>query len=519
MGPADDHGPVFHLAAHGQIRPVSLRIAHVPCPDHGRKRPRLLAIAAVWLWSASAVHADRYHLPNLGEASSVVLSRSQERILGAQFMREARQQLPIIHDPELETYLQSFGEHLVHASDEPKARFTFFLIHNRVINAFSVPGAYVGVDSGLVLTTRNEDELAAVLSHEIAHVTQHHIARLLAEQQRLSLPSMGAMLAGILLAAAQPMAGIAMLTTTSAALAQNQLDYSRRFEAEADRVGQATLVRAGFNPRAMPDFFERLERWAHLNDAGALPPFLQTHPVTAERIAQSRDRAAAYPDTAMKDGLHFELMRARLRVMTARSARAVAARYRRALLHASQPRRQAYEYGLALADLRRGQLAQATERTQALRHAHPARLAYALLRAEIDEAAGHYSAAAIRYHHALVRHPGSIAAEEHYAMVLLQSGNGGDARTTLQHLTHAHPDHAYWFRLLARANTETGHPLAAHQALARYYDLDDQPEAAIEQLHLAATLAGQRHDSYTLALLSARIAHIRRRVKDTPKLP
>ncbi|HET9121970.1 MAG TPA: M48 family metalloprotease, partial [Acidiferrobacteraceae bacterium] len=301
----------------------------------------------------------------------------------------------------------------MHASDEPKASFKFFLIRSRVINAFSVPGAYVGVNSGLILTARNEDELAAVLAHEIAHVTQHHIARLLAAQQRLSLPSMGAMLAGIVLAAAQPMAGLAMLTTTSAAVAQNQLDYSRRFEAEADRVGQATLVRAGFNPRAMPDFFERLERWSHLNDAGALPPFLQTHPVTAERIAQSRDRAAAYPNTPMKDGLRFELMRARLRVETARNVHGVATRYRRALPHATGVHQQADAYGLALAELRLGHLRRARRDAQALITAHPARLGYALLLAETDEAAGKYQDAARRYHRAMMRHPGSVAAEEH----------------------------------------------------------------------------------------------------------
>lgn len=484
-----------------------------------RRTGGAVLLAGALLGGTTAASASRLNLPDLGEASTVVLSRAQERELGAEFMRQARHTLPILRDPELASYIQNFGERLVRASDEPTAPFHFFIIRSGVINAFSVPGAYVGINSGLILDARTEDELAAVLSHEIAHVTQHHIARMLAQQQRLSLPAMGAMLAGILLAAAQPMAGEAALTGTQAALTQAQIDYTRSFEAEADRVGMHTLVRAGFNPRAMPRFFERLERWSELNDAGAPPPFLQDHPVTSERISQSLDRAERYPDPPMKDGLEFELMRARIAVDTADRPEDELDYYRAALARHHYRYREAAAYGEALALLRLERFPDAAALTAHLIAAHPGVEPFQILQAEIAAAAGHYDQALTDYQQALTRFPHSGPLLELYAGLLLDMHQAGRAIPVLQGLLARHAHEARLYRLMARAMADTGNTLAFHQNLANYYDLDDQTQAAMEQLRLAADAARAQHDDYTLARVTARLAEIKQRLQELPALP
>ncbi|MHB8565321.1 MAG: M48 family metalloprotease [Acidiferrobacteraceae bacterium] len=479
-------------------------------------RQTVMALGVLFLGTAAA---NTLNLPDLGDPARAVVSHRQERELGAAFMRHARRTLPIVHDPEMDSYIQQFGDRLVRASADPKGYFHFFIIRSPIINAFSVPGAYVGINSALILDTRNEDELAAVLSHEIAHVTQHHIARMLARQKRLSLPAMGAMLTGILLSAAQPNAGGAVLTTTSAAVAQNQLDYSRRYEEEADRVGIETLARAGFNPRAMPDFFEQLQNWSRLNDAGAPPPFLQTHPVTSQRIAQSLNRASQYPNRPFQDDLAYELMRARLAVDMAENNHEVLRQFKVDLAYHHYRFHQAAEYGEGLARLRLGEFNRARQIAQALIARHRDVLAYQIMEAEVAGAAGDYAEALSRYHAALQRDPDSAPLLELYSGQLLDTHHPRNAARILIRLLRRDRHRARAYRLLARAAADTGDMLTLHRALARYYYLDDRVGEAMEQLHLAASLASKRNDQYMLARVTARIRQIKRRQAETPPLP
>ncbi|MHB8551028.1 MAG: M48 family metalloprotease, partial [Acidiferrobacterales bacterium] len=219
-----------------------------------RRHTLFLVIAlATMLGNAQAATSQ---LPDLGNEAYAVISPQQEKQLGADFMRRARHELNIVADPELNEYIQQLGQKLVSHTSAAGQHFHFFIVNDPTINSFSVPGGYVGVDAGLILAARSESELAAVLSHEIAHVTQHHVIRMIAQSKRLSLPAMAAMLAGLVLAGTgSPNGGMATVALTSAAVAQNQLKYSRAVEAEADRIGMRTLNASGYNAMAMPRFF------------------------------------------------------------------------------------------------------------------------------------------------------------------------------------------------------------------------------------------------------------------------
>lgn len=285
-------------------------------------RAQLISILAggIALFAISLIKANEIELPEIGDRSGATISPEQERDIGREFMRQLHNSVTIIDDPEIATYLQSLGYQLVANSDNRGQEFTFFIVQDSTINAFAAPGGYVGVHSELIKNTRTESELAAVMAHEIAHVTQHHLARAFEQGSRLSLPMAAAIVAAILLGMGtqNPDAGFAGMMAAQAGAAQLQINFTRSNEEEADRIGMQTLIRAGFDPFAMPAFFERLEQVSRYY--GPEPPeFLSTHPVTRNRIADATGRAEALvttPQLTARNQLQFYLMRSKLQVLT-----------------------------------------------------------------------------------------------------------------------------------------------------------------------------------------------------------
>jgi beta-barrel assembly-enhancing protease len=262
-------------------------------------------------------------LPDIGSPASSVLSLDEEYHIGLQVMRQLREQGQIVDDPEATEYLQQVGSKLVaQATGDSAQKFQFFFVRDGGINAFALPGGFIGVNYGLMLATRNEAQLAGVLAHEIAHVTQRHIARRVRAQGRQGIATIATILAAILIGAATgssdaTMGGIAM---AQGAAMQQQINFTRANENEADRVGIGFLSAAGFDPYAMSDFFETLGRRSGSvnNSRYAIPEILQTHPVTTNRIAESRSRAAqivANGVTHRAEPVSYSLTRERLRVV------------------------------------------------------------------------------------------------------------------------------------------------------------------------------------------------------------
>ncbi|QKT04374.1 M48 family metallopeptidase [Ectothiorhodospiraceae bacterium 2226] len=444
-----------------------------------------LLFALVGLLGAAAGHAaGPLDLPEMGSSSSTVLSAEQERQIGESAMRSLRSALRLLDDPVVESYVQNLGDRLAAYANETTYQFTFFVVDDPSINAFAMPGGYIGVHVGLILAAESEHELAAVLAHEIAHVTQRHIARQVERQNRMGLPGAAAILAAMVLSQYSPQAAQAALATYTAGSIQMAINHTRAHEYEADRVGIQLLARAGFDPEAMPAFFERLQRHARLH--GSAPPeILSTHPVHASRIADARHRAEEQRGETREESVAFHLAQARLRVLLSREPRAVAADFQRELAADNHGHPETLRYGRALALLEAREVAAAQTLVAGLLEESPDQLEYLLLKAEVEKTAGHAERSAESYRELVELYPGNVALTRAYASTLMEFGRAGEARTLLRdHLRYNEAD-AQLYHLLARAHSELGEAAAAHQAMAEHYYLNGNVHRAVEQLRQA----------------------------------
>ena len=281
---------------------VSLSIAALPAP--------------ACLAADSGV--GQYNLPSLGTVAGADLTTMDERHLGEQLMRRVRADASFMNDPEATDYLNRLGYRLVAAADPSPYDFFFFPIRNKTLNAFALPGGFIAVHSGLIIAAKNESELAGVIGHEIGHVTQRHIARMLQQSEGSLAMTLGSILLALLAARAGGSSGgdaaMGIMMGTQAAMIQNQLGYSRDAEREADRVGLQSLQNAGFDPHGMEAFFERLQknnRWYE----SASTSYISTHPLTTERISDMQNRTRTLPAVNHNDSIDFGLIQARMRVL------------------------------------------------------------------------------------------------------------------------------------------------------------------------------------------------------------
>jgi predicted Zn-dependent protease len=476
------------------------------------RRFRFLLLFAGFFWPLAGAGdaGGMLKLPDLGDGSAAVISPAQERKLGEDFMRRARRQLAFLDDPEINEYIQTLGQRLVAASEGAGRDFRFFVVRDPTINAFAVPGGFIGVHTGLILAARNEAELAAVLAHEIAHITQRHIPRLIVESQRTTLPAMAAILASILLASSGHQGAEAGIALSTAAVAQREINFTRAFEEEADRLGMQILAQAGFDPRAMPDFFERLQSLNRYNETN-LPEFLRTHPVTVNRIADARNRAERLPPPRSPrpggEDSPFYHIQAKLRALAPGDPQEIARGFKVNLAQHRYSQREAERYGYAMALLRTRAFDDARAECRALLSLSPKNLSYRLLLAEIERQSGRQPQALAEYARALALAPDNLAVQQRYANALLEAGRAPDAIELLRKAVRQRPDEPGLYKLLAQAAGEAGRPFEAHQAMAEYYYFSGNLPAALEQLRIASRYAGD--DFYRQSSVEARIEAIK----------
>jgi len=254
------------------------------------------------------------NLPELGDYSSSKISESDEIFIGRQILFQVNQSDSIIRDIEISDYLDLLGKRLINASTDPAKKIEFFIVSDPSINAFAMLGGVIGVHSGLFLASNTESELASVISHEIAHINQKHISRFLLQQERASYQSTFIMAVALLLARSNPQLASTAMAGASAGSVQGALDFTRENEKEADRVGIQTLNNAGFDVRGARDFFTTLKQ-ANQFSGGAAPAFLQTHPITSNRINDIEDRLKDFPYKQRVDNQTFHYVKGKLKAL------------------------------------------------------------------------------------------------------------------------------------------------------------------------------------------------------------
>ncbi|MFN2309713.1 MAG: M48 family metalloprotease [Gammaproteobacteria bacterium] len=466
--------------------------------------PRLLLLITLCLPPLSLTAA--VELPSIGDPSERLVSPDQERQLGEAFMRRLRQQVPIVDDAELNAYLNGLGNRLVANSDAPSQQFSFFIIENDAINAFAAPGGYIGMHSALILAARDESELAGVLAHEIAHITQKHLVRAYDAASRMSLPAAAAILAAILIGTQSGEAGQAAIMAVQAGAIQQQINFTRSNELEADRIGMQTLLRSEFDPLGMPAFFERLHQATRYYGEG-VPPFLRTHPVTTDRIADSMARAEQERPRQVRDSLNFYLAQAKLRANIGRDPKQALQYFSQIKTDPPLPEA-ARQYGQALALARIGDHDAAIESLTRLGKADPDRMAYPLALAQTHQLAGRHAQALEDYRHMLALYPANPVLVEGYANSLIHGKHFAEAYRLLEETRRRQPRPTPdILSLLARAATGLGRQVEAHEAMAEFYYLNGQTHSAIEQLTLAGRLPGQ--DFYQSSRIEARLQQLK----------
>jgi predicted Zn-dependent protease len=426
-------------------------------------------------------------LPEMGTAGGSALSLEDEYRLGRMVMRGLRESGQLVDDPEIGEYLQSVGLRLSSLAQDGNRSFNFFLVKDPAINAFALPGGFIGIHSGLLMETANESELAGVLSHEIAHVTQRHIARRLESQSRTSLVSAAAMLAAILLGSvAGGNASMGAVSAVQGLTAQQQINFTRENEYEADRVGIGTLAAAGFDPNAMPSFFDTMGRRTQLGPNG-MPELLRTHPVTSARIAESKGRASQYPPVDPGESLSYSLMKERVRVLTT-PAGLDPREYYESTIENEPDASIAQIYGRALAQVMAGDPASAIPALEKLRASRTDVLQFHTALGQAQLAAGDVRGALATLEKARELAPRNVPVTMRYAEALMRSSRPKRAHEVLLDLFNNVPPTQDQIRQTAMAANAAGDVADAYSYMAEYHLMSADLPLAMNQLELALSV-------------------------------
>ncbi|MDP1610469.1 MAG: M48 family metalloprotease [Sulfuritalea sp.] len=472
-------------------------------------------ILGVGILSAPALSVAE-GLPNLGEAAQTEFSPAMERRIGESVMLDIRRDPAWLDDPEVNSYLNRLGNRLGAQSEEARQEFEFFALRDSTLNAFAMPGGYIGVHTGLILAAASESELASVLAHEISHVTQHHLARLINKSGQGQVSSMLALAVAILAARSNPDVAMGAAMAGQGAAIQNQLNYSRDFEREADRTGLGVLERSGFDIRGMGSFFERLQKSGRLYENNA-PVYLRTHPLTTERVADIGNRIQSRPYKQVPDSLEFQLVRAKLRAQDGTSRDAVTEFEARLKDRSFAGSEAAVRYGLSQAHLRDGNFAAAEKEVGQLRRLKAVSPMVETLAAELRLKQGDADGAVKILREAQPRFPQERAIAYSLVASLLDARLPQQAIKVTEDELLNYPSDAKMHALQAKTWSLLGKRLQQHRALAESYALQGQLTGAVEQLELAQK-AGDGN-FYEQSQVDSRLRELKKRVADQAKQP
>jgi predicted Zn-dependent protease len=458
--------------------------------------------------AAEDTNAVASQLPDMGSPENAILSKTDEYQIGLMAMHQLRSQGLILEDPELTDYIQNLGSRLASQARDDDQNFQYFIVRSSEINAFATYGGFICVNSGLILLTQTESDLAAVLGHETAHVRQRHIARSILAQSRMSLGTTAAMLAAVLIGAASGAGGAAMegaIAMGQAVSLQQSMNFTRSEEAEADRIGIGLVAGAGFDASAMANFFETMARRQGDPETPGPLDMLRNHPVSRDRIAEARARAAQYAKNPISESILYSWMRERVRVLVAPTDKDMTVYY--AQLHDHRTLSDPERYGEALAQTRGGQTASAVVTLRALLEKYPqitalyTALGQALL-------ADHQSAAALtNFERAMALFPRNVPVAVRYADTLMQTGHARQAHLLLLDVFNNTQPTPEQIRLTALAASAAGDTGDASYYMAEYHISNGDLPLANQQLELA--LASPNLTSVQRQRFRARLDEIR----------
>lgn len=478
----------------------------------------LLTLVLLQICSQPIQAEDVIELPTLGNSAAGLLSPAQEKALGQAWLRQFRASIALDDDPITYDYLNTLLAQLAVYSELEDKSLDLVIVANNTINAFAVPGGVVGVNTGLLTAAKTEGQLASVLTHELAHISQRHFARSVEAAQRSSITTIAAMLAGIAIAASgNADLGTAAIVSGQAAALDSRLRYSRRHEREADRIGTKTLVASGYNPIAAAEMFEQMQQASRLYGR-RIPEFLLTHPITESRIADARNRARNLKEdtdqhrynrepTLINDSLNFRIVQARIQAESFETSKQAVTYYQHlvdnmndtpSFAEAQRRKKQkntgnitalANQYGLAISLLANKKPLDALQQAQGLIKQKPDNIVFSILKAEIHQALGEHQRSINKLSELYKLNPQNFAIGMALAETYSKAGHFSPARAVLEQLAAANPNQTNVWYLLAEAHGLEGNTLNLHISRAHYFQLVGAFGQARKHLEYAKNLA------------------------------
>jgi predicted Zn-dependent protease len=478
----------------------------------------IVAVLIMAISLSSIAQTGRVNLPELGNSASNMLSNSEEREYAEGLIRQMRAYELLNEDPLINDFFSNMGYKLAANSDQPGAAFTFVVLDQPVINAFAAPGGVIALYSGLILLAETQDEVAGVLSHEIAHITQLHMYRAFEKAKTMNVLSMLAMLGLILASGGNGEVIQGAIMGSQAMAAQAQINFTRHNEVEADRVGIRTLSAAGYDPQGMADFFEKMGQTSRSNGEGP-PEFLRTHPVSVNRVAEAKSRIQNLPPVEAGEGRQFYIVQARLRALLENDPKKAIDHFNNELKKPlSDARINGNLYGLAIATQRNAQFEEAEAILSDLLEKQPSQLAFQLQMANLHRKKGQPQQAIDSLAELYHTFPGNQAIALEYGKALLDMSDPKSAETASevlkQQLVRRKNDPAL-YALYARAANLAGDEIRSTEAIAESYYQRGGTEEAITQLESLERRSDL--DYYQRARVSARLMELRIEVSESDK--